>query len=48
METLDKINQRMGQNTLRFGSSGITNEWQMRREYLTNRFTTNWGELKTI
>lgn len=48
METFDQINQRMGRDTLRFASSGTTNEWQMRREYLTDKFTTNWQELREV
>lgn len=48
MKTFDQINQRMGRDTLRFASSGISNEWQMCREYLTNKFTTSWQELLEV
>jgi DNA polymerase V len=48
MEVLDGINQRMGQGTLRFASSGSSNEWQMRREHLTDKFTTSWQELREV
>lgn len=48
MTAMDRVNLHMGQGTLRFASSGINTKWQMRREYLTNRFTTNWQELKMI
>lgn len=48
MEVLDRVNQRMGRDTLRFASSGTSNEWQMRREHLTDKFTTSWQELREV
>ncbi|MCB5231059.1 MAG: Y-family DNA polymerase [Candidatus Cloacimonas sp.] len=48
MECVDNINKKWGSHTIYFASSGIKKEWQMKREMLSNRYTTNWNELLKV
>lgn len=45
MATVDAINQRMGQGTIRFGMTDDEAPWQLRCAHRSNRFTTRWDEL---
>ena len=48
MECIDKINRKWGSNTISYASSGVDKQWQMRRQFLSSRYTTNWQELPTV
>ena len=48
MEVLDRINGRMGEDTLRYASSGIARPWQMKRQQQSPRFTTQWDALPIV
>ncbi|SEL89857.1 DNA polymerase V [Colwellia chukchiensis] len=48
MKCLDKINNRWGQGTLKIGSEGKTEKWQMRREFLSPRYTSSWNDIPRI
>ena len=46
MAALDKINDKHGRGSLRFGAEGITGQvWQMKQKNLSPRFTTEWDEI---
>ncbi len=45
MATLDQINRRMGSGTLRFLGEGIQKSWAMKRDNVSQRYTTELGEL---
>ena len=45
MALLDSINDRFGKKSLFIGAEGINNAWQMRRELISHKYTTNWKEL---
>lgn len=45
MHTLDKINQKMGRNTLAFGGINKKASWNLKRELISKRYTTCWNEL---
>ena len=45
MRTVDGLNRAMGRQTLRFAAEGIEKPWQMRRAFLSGRFTTRWDEI---
>ena len=52
METLDRINNRMGSGTLRPAATGISSrrrikkpKWKLRLEHRSPRYTTRWDEL---
>ncbi|NWJ46763.1 MAG: Y-family DNA polymerase [Chloroflexi bacterium] len=47
METVDSLNRRYGRNTLRLGSAGIGQEWQMKRGRVSPPYTTSWEDLPT-
>ena len=44
----DRINDRMGRDTLRLAGSLETGNWRMRRGAVSPAFTTNWRELATV
>lgn len=48
IEVMDKINNRMGSGTIRLASEGIQQNWVMRRERISQEFTTNWDELLCV
>ncbi|MCP4133319.1 MAG: Y-family DNA polymerase, partial [bacterium] len=40
MQTVDRINKSMGREKIFFASQGIKQEWSMRRNFLSKRYTT--------
>lgn len=48
MKTMDKLNDIWGRDTLKIASSGIRQDWAMKRQHISQRYTTNWDELLTI
>jgi len=45
METLDRINRKMGRGTLRLAAEGFQHAWKIRTDYPSPRYTTRWAEL---
>jgi DNA polymerase V len=45
MQTLDRINNRMGSGTLKLLGEGVDTGWAMRRQHISQQFTTEWNEL---
>ena len=45
MGALDRINQVWGRGTVRTAAAGFTQQWAMRSENRTPRYTTSWQEL---
>lgn len=48
MRTLDRINRSMGSGTIQLLGEGIRKNWSMRRENMSQRYTTEWNELAVI
>lgn len=48
MGVLDEINQRWGRGTLRTGSVPVNPDWGMRREMMSQSFTTRLDQLWTV
>ncbi len=48
MATLDKINARMGKDTLKLASDGIAQEWKMKTGNKSPAYTTRWDELPCV
>ena len=48
MQALDAINKQFGKGKLILGSQKLSDDWQMRREMISQRFTTRWDELLLI
>jgi len=48
MTMMDKLNSKIGRDTVSVASSGIKQEWGMKRNYVSQRYTTNWDELLTV
>lgn len=42
---LDQVNNTFGRETLRVAASGRARPWAMKREYLSPRYTTRWGDI---
>lgn len=45
METLDKIHRRYGPHRMKLASQDLKQTWKMKREHLSNRFTTEMNEI---
>lgn len=45
MEVLDHLNAKEGRGTLYFAGQGIQQQWQMKREMLSPRYTTRYSDL---
>jgi len=44
-ETLDQINLLYGRDTVKIAASGLRRDWSMRRNQVSNRYTTRWSDL---
>lgn len=45
MEVVDRINAREGRGTVRLGRIPAAPEWEMKRDLMSQRYATRWGEL---
>jgi DNA polymerase V len=48
MTTIDKINHKIGDDTIKFASEGVARGWWMNQTQRSQRFTTSWQELPDI
>ena len=48
MKTIDDINSRYGKHTIRFASEGIEKPWAMKKNNVTQAYTTRWTELPVV
>ena len=48
MQTLDRINLKYGQNTVKVAAQGSGDAWKLRQEKLSPCFTTRWSDIITI
>jgi len=48
MAVVDQINAREGRGTVRLGRISATAEWSMKREMMSQRYTTRWDELMVV
>ncbi|EAM2738905.1 translesion error-prone DNA polymerase V subunit UmuC [Salmonella enterica] len=48
MSVLDRLNAEGGRGTLYFAGQGIQQQWQMKREMLSPRYTTRWSDLLIV
>jgi DNA polymerase V len=48
MTVLDQINERWGKGTLRSASVPVNPEWGMRREMISQSYTTNLNQLWVV
>lgn len=49
-ELMDKVNKKYGREALYYAAAGMKERrrWQMKRELLSSRFTTNWKDLPEV
>lgn len=48
MNCLDTINNRYGQGTLTLAAEGQSDSWQMKRNFLSPQYTSNWQDIPKI
>ena len=48
MNIIDKINGKMGTDSVFSGAQGIKKHWLEKRNYLSRKYTTNWNELLQV
>lgn len=48
MALVDELNHKSGKKILRVASEGLNQEWQMQRQFLSPRYTTQWQEILKI
>lgn len=48
MQAIDNINARFGRDTIKFGISGFKQNWKMKFEKRSPRYTTNWNEILAV
>jgi len=45
---MDEINRKFGRDSVFLLGEGIQRKWNMKQEFLSRRFTTDWNELLTV
>jgi DNA polymerase V len=48
MNSLDSINKVFGKGTIRLASEQQTKSWEMKRDFLSPRYTTRWNDIPKI
>jgi DNA polymerase V len=48
MRAIDQLNVRSGRGTIGFGTAGERQAWNLRREFISPRYTTDWNELLRV
>ena len=48
MKCLDNVNHRYGDGTLKIATEGHHEKWQMRREFLSPQYTSQWRDIPKI
>ncbi|MEM6613182.1 MAG: Y-family DNA polymerase [Cyanobacteria bacterium P01_C01_bin.72] len=48
MQTIDRLNSKLGRNTVFWSASGINNSWATKRDNVSPRYTTSWKELPIV
>lgn len=48
MNSLDGLNDRHGQGTVRLLAAGVKQEWSMKRRFCSPRYTTSWDEIPRV
>ena len=48
METVDRLNDKLGSGALRYGTQGAMHPWKAKSEMVSPRYTTCWDELAEV
>jgi DNA polymerase V len=48
MATVDRLNQEYGKRAVFFASEGCTQQWAMKRERMTQAYTTRWEDVPVV
>jgi DNA polymerase V len=47
-DTLDNINKKHGKDMVRLGAMGVESKTSEKKEWRSNNYTTDWGELLRV
>jgi DNA polymerase V len=48
MIAMDKINKKMGKESIKLASEGFKRPWKMKQENKSPSYTTNWNEIAKV
>jgi DNA polymerase V len=48
IDSMDKVNKKLGKGTVFLAAQGIKRKWSMKSELCTPQYTTNWKELTRV
>lgn len=48
MGAADVLNARYGRDRVRYACTGMERPWKLKAEFLSQRYTTRWGELLNV
>ena len=48
MATMDKINRKMGKESIKLASEGFKRPWKMRQQNKSPSYTTHWEDLPLV
>ncbi len=48
LKVIDRLNRKIGNTKIRFGSQSLKRKWKMRRERLSPSYTTRWDDLIVV
>ena len=48
MQSIDNINNRYGNSTLKIAAEGIKQNWKMQRKKISQRYTTRFNEIMVV
>ena len=48
MQCMDHLNDKFGRRTTHFAATGIRQPWQMKQQYLSRKYTTDWDQLMVV
>ncbi|MEM7771147.1 MAG: Y-family DNA polymerase [Cyanobacteria bacterium P01_A01_bin.37] len=48
MKAMDKINRKLGRDSVKVAAMGLNPTWTMRSDYLSQRYTTHWKEIPVV
>lgn len=48
MKTIDQLNRRYGKHSIKFAAEGTCKNWAMKRNFITQPFTTSWQHIPNV
>ena len=48
MNLMDRVNGCLGGNKMRFGAQGVEHVWQLKSEFKSPNYTTDWNDIPVV